>query len=554
MLPAIAIVSRLSCTKVAAMPCSARRLALAATLALLPLFAAPAVAAPGPGDAFAARFHDATLRIDLHHLGDADHDRYVLDRVLRQGPWAGPRTGLVDPLSLGRYRARLIDPTGGEILFSRGYDTYCGEYRTTAPARDGTWRVFQESVLVPCPRQAVDLVILRRDPDDGTLTEIFRTRIDPDADTVAREPLATGVVVHVAHRGAAPASALDVAILGEGYTRAQTGEFTADVERFTAALLAHEPFASRRDRISVRGVLQPSQDSGCDEPGRGVFARTALGCTFGALGSPRYLLTSDDRAVRDLAAHVPADAVAIMVNHDRYGGGGIYNAFCTFTSDNQWSEYVFIHEFGHHFGGLADEYYTAQIAYLDLYPRDREPAEPNITILADPAALKWRDAVAPGTPLPTPWDKATYDRHDTRYQERRAALNDRIAARMRAGADTAEVAALKQQAEDLSRTHQAWVDSFFAASPWSGVVGAYEGAGYTSEGMYRAELDCIMFSKGLKPFCAACRAHLAAMIDRAAGRPARASAVPEPPGSPEPAGSPGPAGSPEPADPRAGGR
>ncbi len=498
-------------------PRSLARAALAVFLIVLtvtaPAAAAdPAAAAPA---SFAAHFADRTLRIDLHHGGDAQTDQYALDRVLHQGEWAGSRTALVDDLGLGRYEARLLDAQTGAVLFSRGHDSYFGEYRTTAPARDGVWRVYQESVLAPLPLRPVDLVILRRDAADGELREIFRAPIDPAAVTVADEPLASDVIIHVAHRGCDPHAGLDVAILGEGYTRAQTGKFVADVERFAGALLAQEPYASLRDHLSIRGVLAVSQDPGCDEPGRGVFARTPLGCTFGSLGSERYLMTEDDRAVRDLAAHVPYDAVAIMVNHDRYGGGGIYNAFCTFTSDNQWSEYVFIHEFGHHFGGLADEYYTSQIAYLDLYPRDREPAEPNITILADPAALKWGAAVEPGTPLPTPWDKATYDRRDEAYQEQRAAINARIGELMRGGGDPQEIARLKQEGEDLSRTHQAWVDGFFAASPWQGVVGAYEGAGYTREGMYRAELDCIMFSKGLKPFCAACRTHLERLVRRA---------------------------------------
>ena len=279
-------------------------------------------------------------------------------------------------------------------------------------------------------------------------------------------------------------------------------------------LLAQEPYRSLADRFNVRGVLAVSQDRGCDEPTRGRFARTPFGCTFNSLGSERYLLTEDNRALRDAAAAVPYDALYVMVNSDRYGGGGIYNAFCTFTSDNQWSAYVFLHEFGHHFAGLADEYYTSQIAYSDFYPRDREPLEPNITRLADPEQFKWRDLVEPGIAVPTPWEKAGYDALDVAYQERRAALNEQIGALMRAAGDPDEVARLQAAVETLSRTHQAEADSYLAASRFAGLVGAYEGAGYSSEGMYRAELDCIMFSKGRKPFCAACERHLRRVIAR----------------------------------------
>jgi len=462
---------------------------------------------------FAARFHDATLRVDYHRAGDAATTRISLDQVYRQGAWAGSRIHLIDDLDLGRTYAHLVDAATGELLYSRGYDSYFGEYRTTAAARDGVWRTYHETVLVPCPRRPADLVLLLRQADQS-LQEIFRVRIDPDAHTVSREPLDDRALVHVAHAGGEPHACLDVVVLGEGYAAARAEKFRADVDRFAAALLAQEPFASHAGRLNIRGVMAVSQDPGCDEPSHGVFARTPLGCTFDSLGSERYLLTEDNRAVRDLAAHVPYDALAIMVDHDRYGGGGIYNALCTFTSDNQWSEYVFVHEFGHHFGGLADEYYTSQIAYLDLYPRDREPREPNITILADPAQLRWRDHATPGVALPTPWRKAEYDAMDEAYQAERRAINERIAALSRDGGDPAAVARLEARGEELSRAHQDRVDAFFAASPQAGVVGAFEGAGYCREGMYRAELDCIMFSKGLKPFCAACRAHLVRLIAR----------------------------------------
>ena len=232
--------------------------------------------------------------------------------------------------------------------------------------------------------------------------------IDPAHWSVRREPLDDAVIVVRAHVSGDPHGKVDVAILGEGYTRAEVGKFVADLEHFTAVMLAQEPYASRADQFNIRGVLVVSQDSGCDEPSRGVHRRTALGCTFDSLGSERYMLTEDNRAMRDIAQAVPYDVLYIMVNHERYGGGGIYNLFCTFTSDNQWSEYVFLHEFGHSFAGLADEYYTSNVAYTDFYPAGYEPRDRNITALADPSALKWGD-LASGGDLPTEWNKAEYD-------------------------------------------------------------------------------------------------------------------------------------------------
>ncbi|MEZ4387089.1 MAG: M64 family metallopeptidase [Candidatus Krumholzibacteriia bacterium] len=482
------------------------------TFAIL-LLAAAALARAGTVAEFDARFHDETLRVDYHHGGDADQEEISLDMVYRQGAWAGSRTRLVDDLDLGRYYVHLYDAATGELLYSRGFDSYFGEYQTTGPAAEGVWRTFHESALVPCPRQPCEVALSARGEDLG-LHEIFRVRLDPDAVTIRREPLDADVTVVVGHEGGDPHRCVDVVILGEGYTRDDADRFAADVRHFTGVMLGHEPYRSLADRFNIRGVLKVSQDRGCDEPTRGVFARTPLGCTFNSLGSERYLLTEDNRAVRDLAAHVPYDALYVMVNTDRYGGGGIYNAFNTFTSANQWSDYVFLHEFGHHFAGLADEYYTSQIAYGDFYPRDHEPREPNITRLADPARCKWGDLVTPGTPLPTPWEKAGYDELDTAYQTERADLNTRIGELMRTGGDPDEIARLKQAGEDLSRTHQEEADRYLAASRFAGRVGAYEGAGYCSEGMYRAELDCIMFSKGIKPFCAACSRHLVRVIER----------------------------------------
>jgi len=482
-------------------------------LGLAALGLVTAAAAADPLADFAARFHDETLRIDYYHGGNATDETVALDQVNRQGAWAGSRVHLVDSLDLGNYCAYLYDAASGELLWSRGFDSYFGEYRTTGPAGEGVRRTYHETVLAPCPRRPCEFALAVRQADQ-TLREVFRAPIDPDAFTVRREPLAEGVLVIVAHESGDPHAMVDVVILGEGYTRDQIAKFEQDLRRFTAVLLGHEPYASRADRFNVRGILAVSQDAGCDEPSRGVFARTALGCSFDALGSERYLLSEDNRAIHDIAAHAPCDALYIMVNHERYGGGGIYNFFCTFTTDNQWSEYVFLHEFGHHFAGLADEYYTSQTAYNDFYPADREPREANITRLLDPARLKWADLTTPGTPVPTPWEKADYDAMDREYQQQRTANNDRVAELMRAGAPAAEIAAAKEEGERLSRSHQERVDAYFARSRFQGQVGAFAGAGYCSEGMYRAELDCIMFTKGSKPFCAACRRGIERVIER----------------------------------------
>ena len=481
-------------------------------LALLLVLIATAASADTDLSVFDTRFEDATLRIDYTHTGDAEREFVAVAELWRQGTWAGSRTRLVDDLDLGRYYAKLYDAAGGELIWSRGFDSYFGEWQTTGPAGEGVLRTYHESALAPFPRLKVEFTLESR--REGKMVEIFRTTIDPTDFMIRRDPAPAGIVTVDGHIGGDPHGSVDIAVLGEGYTADEVDKFKDDVQRFTRTMMGHEPYRAYHDLINIRGVLLPSQEPGCDEPSRGVHRRTALGCTFDSLGSERYLLTEDNRAMRDIAQAVPYDVLYIMVNHERYGGGGIYNLFCTFTSDNQWSEYVFLHEFGHSFAGLADEYYTSNVAYDGFYPEGYEPRERNITALDSAAGLKWRDLVTADTVVPTPWDKPDYDRMDTAYQQRRGDINERIGELMRAGGDAQEIARLKAEGEQLSWDHQQEVDAWFAANATHDRVGAFEGAGYMSTGLYRSQLDCIMFTKGVKPFCAACRQGIIEVIGR----------------------------------------
>jgi hypothetical protein len=476
---------------------------------------APAAAAPvaEPAVPFDRYFVDHTMRVDLVHVGNSSEELFTLDRVYEQGIWAGSRTRLLDTLGTGNYLAKLYDASSGALLYSRAYDSYFGEYRTTTEAGKGVRRAYQESVLTPFPKARARLVIERRQRD-RSLKPVFETEIDPAAYTVVRGALSEGVIVVEALKGGDPHRCVDLAVIGEGYTAAEEGKFRKDLDRVVGILFAQQPYARNKARFNVYGVLKPSQESGCNEPARGIHRNTAVGASFDSLGSERYMLTEENRALQDIAAHVPHDALYIMVDHTRYGGGGIYNFFCAFTSDNQWTPYLLLHEFGHAFAGLADEYYTSSVAYNDFYPKGVEPTEANVTALLDPANLKWKDLVMPGTALPTPWEKADYDAMDIAYQKVREELNGRIAKAMREGAPQADVDKLKAEAEDLSLEHAKKIDAFLAGSAFVGKVGAFEGGGYTSTGIYRPALDCIMFTKGSKPFCPVCERAIERAIEQ----------------------------------------
>ena len=305
---------------------------------------------------------------------------------------------------------------------------------------------------------------------------------------------------------------VDIALLGEGYTRTNEAKFNRDLKRMIEVFFTQEPYKSHKKHFNIYGVLKYSAEEGCDEPRHGQYKNTCLAATFNSLDSPRYLLTEDNRAVRHIAAHVPYDTLVIVVNQSRYGGGGIYNLFCTLTSDNQWSDYLLVHEFGHSFAGLADEYYTSSVAYSDFYPKGIEPLEPNITALLDPEKLKWKEWVDEEIEIPTPWDKEKYDLMSLSYQKARQEIQAQIARMKMEGADRTEIQKAVRKSEDHSREHTEKMAQFLKGSRFQGKVGAFEGAGYSSKGLYRPMLDCIMFTKGLKPFCNVCEKAILQMI------------------------------------------
>lgn len=453
---------------------------------------------------FSDYFKDAAMRIDYFHIGNAAEEFFTIDKVYKYSVWGRSKINLIDDFNNGRYYLKIYDVDSGELIYSKGFDSYFGEYQTSLPAIQGIRKTFHESAIIPFPIKPVKFVIEKRNLDKE-LNEIYSTVINPaEVSIISAKTNDENVEVFESYKSGDPGKRVDIVILGEGYTNKEKNKFKSDIERFTEIFFSQEPYKSYKESFNIYGVLKPSAESGVDEPRANSFKETTLNATFNSLGSERYLLTEDNKTMRDLAAYITYDAIYIMVNHSRYGGGGIYNLYCTFTSDAQYYKYLFIHEFGHSFTGLADEYYTSSTSYNEFYPSGVEPVEPNITALLDPPNVKWSHLLSKGIEIPTPWEKSEFDAMDSIWQLERAKLNDNIARLKRDGESKETISRAEKEYAKKDKNHSEKIDSYLRAGKFWNKVGAYEGAGYSSKGLYRPMPDCIMFSKGDKPFCKVC--------------------------------------------------
>jgi hypothetical protein len=456
-------------------------------------FWAPAV----PAAPFDQYFTDKTMRLDYFHTGKAGTEVVALDEVVCDGPWAGSRTRLVDDTNLGKYYFEVVDPQTNGTIYSRGFASVYGEWETT-PEANAIYRTFGESLRFPWPKNPVQVVLKKRQ-SDNTFREIWSTLVDPNSRFVnaATRPPA-GTVTPLFENGP-PSEKVDLLLISEGYTAAEMPKFRSDAKRLVAKMFATEPFKSRQKDFNVRLLEFASAESGIHQPRTNQPRRTATGVEYNVFDSERYVLTLDNKRFRDVASAAPYEFVEILVNEEQYGGGGIFNDQATTSVDTAFAEYIFVHEFGHHFAALADEYYTSDVAYTTGAPDKPEPWEPNITALHDPAKLKWRDLVDPGTPLPTPWDKETFEKHTYEAQNKRRELR----------ASGAPESAMNA----LFRDQQVWDTKLLSSMQYSGKVGAFEGAGYEQKGLYRPEADCIMFTRDEVGFCRVCRRAIERIVD-----------------------------------------
>jgi len=436
------------------------------------------------------------MRLDYYHTGSASQETFSVDRVVIEPlPWPGNPQKNIDETNLGKYLFEVRDRTTNRLLFSRGFASIFGEWETTEEAKNVS-RTISESLRFPQPEAPVQIVLKKRDSNNA-FREIWSTIVDPkDMFVDTSKPPSPGPLIEIQKSGD-PVTKVDLLILGDGYTAAERQKFENDVRRLTEILFATSPFKERRRDFNVWALCPAAAESGISRPSTGVHHRSPLGASYDAFGSERYVLTFENRAFRDIASFAPYEFVEIITNSRTYGGGGIFGLYSTVAADSEQAPYVFVHEFGHHFAGLADEYYTSPVAYLPANIKT-EPWEPNVTALLDPKSLKWKDLVASGTPLPTPWAKEEYEAHSREYGETRA----RIRAENRP----------ESEMEALFRQNREYEVKLFAREKYARKVGAFEGAMYEAKGYYRPEVDCIMFTRS-PSFCAVCRRAIERMID-----------------------------------------
>jgi IgA Peptidase M64/Peptidase M64 N-terminus len=429
-----------------------------------------------------------TMRVDYYHTGNATQELFSLDRVVVEPlAWPGNPQKAIDETNLGKYFFEVRDRASDRLLYSRGFASVYGEWETTDEAKTMN-RTFHESLRFPTPPAPVRVVLKKRDAANA-FREIWSLAVDPkDMFVDPSVPPQPAPLVEIEKNGD-PATKVDFLILGDGYTAAERSKFEKDARRLIEILFATSPYKEHRRDFNVWGLCPPAAESGISRPSTGIHRASPLGATYDAFGSERYVLTFDNRALRTVAQFAPYEFIEIITNTRTYGGGGIFNLYSTVAADSEQAPYVFVHEFGHHFAGLADEYYTSPVAYTTPEVK-AEPWEPNVTALLDPAKLKWKDLVEPGTPLPTPWRKEEYEQHSREYGKRRA----QIRAENRP----------ESEMEALFRENRDFEVKLFATEKYAGKVGAFEGAMYEAKGYYRPEVDCIMFTRS-PAFCAVCR-------------------------------------------------
>lgn len=418
---------------------------------------------------FDENFNDSTLRVDYMFGGGPAEVTVLLHSQSKSAGWAGRRANLEKAFYPGNGSIRVVDPETDKVLYENTFSSLFQEWLNTPEALT-TPRSFENTLLVPLPKKEAEIVVTLYDNRHEVIASTTHTYL-PGDELVAKRPSSPYEKFYI-HRGGDPKETIDVAMLAEGYTADEKQEFLKNARTLCDEILRYEPFASNKEKFNFVAVMVPSVDSGVSVPLEGKWINTPFGSHYSTFHSARYLTAPRVMAMHDALTGIPYEHVIVLTNTDRYGGGGIYNNYTIAAARNELSLPVTVHEFGHGFGGLADEYFY--IGEEDsTFPLDIEPWEPNITTLVN-FESKWKDMVKPGTKIPTP-----------------APADNRSRAE-------------KMKKQNVSKKAQEEKEQ---------TVGVYEGGGYRAKGVYRPVETCRMRDNFHPTFCPVCERAISRLIE-----------------------------------------
>lgn len=400
---------------------------------------------------FADHFADKTLRVDYIFNGNASGQAICLDGLSALPTWAGRKHHLAELPLQGNGQIVMRNAASGKTIYTTSFSSLFQEWLETDEARNVT-KGFENTFLLPYPLQPVEIEITLLDPRRNVRASMKHI-VHPN-DVLIEQKGNSHITPHkyLLHNDS-PEKCIDVAILAEGYTLQEIQTFYEDADIACKSIFDHEPFKSMKKRFNVVAVASPSTDSGVSVPRLNEWKHTAFGSHFSTFYSDRYLTTSCVKAIHDALAGIPYEHIIILANTEEYGGGGIYNSYTLTTAHHPMFRPVVVHEFGHSFGGLADEYFYDNDVMTDTYPLDIEPWEQNISTQVDFAA-KWKDMLSENTPVPTP--------------------------------------------AEVSENYP---------------TGVYEGGGYSAKGIFRPAENCRMRTNEYPAFCPVCQRALRRIIE-----------------------------------------
>ena len=407
---------------------------------------------------FKQYFDDATLRIDYIFSGNAKHQAIAVDELYRLPHWFGKHERLSELPIEGNGQITVRDHRTQKVIYRNSFSTLFQEWLTYDEAKKPSSKSFENVFLVPYPKDSADVTVeLRNNRREVTVS---MTHLVAPRDILIRHMGERNVTPYETLQQAAdPSRCIHIAYIAEGYTEAEMPVFIKDCRIAMEALFTHEPFKSMRQRFNIIAVKAPSAESGTSEPSKRIWKNTALHSHFDTFYSDRYLTTLHLKDLHNWLAGTPYEHIIVLVNTEKYGGGGILNSYNLSMAHNDYFKPVVVHEFGHSFAGLGDEY-AYEKETINMYPTDVEPWEPNLTTLVDFHG-KWENLINKKTPIPTP-QPADLDKPNARRDK------------------------------------------------WK--IGAYEPAGYAQHGVYRGFPDCRMRTNVHPEFCPVCTQAITRLI------------------------------------------